>query len=714
MFDKSDPYAEVRWNGELIGRSRVMEDATSPEWNESFVIRVAPTQQNVLSIELFDFDGDLFELKNNLITSPKPAADGEKRRSEEEVEEVLGDEMAERLGVVRKAADKTKDVTLDSEPDFLGEVVLSGVGARMLPNERTEFTLQRKPNRDRVIATRFHNHMDGYNAAVGGYLTFWFTGAPEDEGTDLHSPGRETVESNFKQKTKEKRETANLRNAGAKRRERGSRAALDAAKRPFAFRTDPVDLSFAEVRSWDAIAAVATERGYHAWEQAETKPKLHHAAPDAGKREEPEEEGEKKEEDRDDPLAAAFAKDTYRAPSDELCTQCKLVAPTPPTENIMGKIVFDGLCDHCGGRVLPPKRRTSRMAALPGGGKRPSSSESAASKKSRSIVRHGRRSGSVSPTRAANFDPPKAQKVRPRMGRRHNPERPPALADDKLTRTMADWGVGGAAVGVERGYPVNWPSAYPDVGLPFTSGGHVTKSEVVTKLTNSALYTGTHRHRFDRDGKGRGLAGRESVPKGDGTVSGKFAAHKGLCARQDEQVGVPDWGATGHLNQVFDAYRDGLFFRDGFDPVPKGSKIQPKGLLVDDAVCLANNQLRDWNGFAAALSPLLCMASTTSLHRLDLSHNLLTGITEEAVAACPNLLVLNLHANRIRELEAVKALKNLQRLEQLTLYGNPVEADITPPVKAGVAFDASAEGRGRYRSGEQAAPCVALNPQGCL
>ena len=40
MFDKSDPYAEVRWNGELIGRSRVMEDATSPEWNESFVIRV--------------------------------------------------------------------------------------------------------------------------------------------------------------------------------------------------------------------------------------------------------------------------------------------------------------------------------------------------------------------------------------------------------------------------------------------------------------------------------------------------------------------------------------------------------------------------------------------------------------------------------------------------------------------------------------------------
>ena len=57
MFDKSDPYAEVRWNGELIGRSRVMEDATSPEWNESFVIRVAPTQQNVLSIELFDFDG---------------------------------------------------------------------------------------------------------------------------------------------------------------------------------------------------------------------------------------------------------------------------------------------------------------------------------------------------------------------------------------------------------------------------------------------------------------------------------------------------------------------------------------------------------------------------------------------------------------------------------------------------------------------------------
>ena len=63
MFDKSDPYVEVRWNGEMVGKTRVCEDSSDPTWDETFVIRVSPTQANELSVELFDFDGDMFAMR---------------------------------------------------------------------------------------------------------------------------------------------------------------------------------------------------------------------------------------------------------------------------------------------------------------------------------------------------------------------------------------------------------------------------------------------------------------------------------------------------------------------------------------------------------------------------------------------------------------------------------------------------------------------------
>lgn len=45
-----------------------------------------------------------------------------------------------------------------------------------------------------------------------------------------------------------------------------------------------------------------------------------------------------------------------------------------------------------------------------------------------------------------------------------------------------------------------------------TSGG------IFSKLTDASLYTGAHKERFDGDGHGRGLAGRESVGKGTGNA----------------------------------------------------------------------------------------------------------------------------------------------------------------------------------------------------
>ena len=47
--------------------------------------------------------------------------------------------------------------------------------------------------------------------------------------------------------------------------------------------------------------------------------------------------------------------------------------------------------------------------------------------------------------------------------------------------------------------------------------------------------------------------------------------------------------------------------------------MPPRGLVVDDAICLSNNDLGDWIGFVPALQPLLCMGKFTpqSLPQLD-------------------------------------------------------------------------------------------------
>lgn len=45
-------------------------------------------------------------------------------------------------------------------------------------------------------------------------------------------------------------------------------------------------------------------------------------------------------------------------------------------------------------------------------------------------------------------------------------------------------------------------------------------SSVFSRLTDSSKYTGGHKHRFDEEGRGRGIAGRDSVAKGRGYARG--------------------------------------------------------------------------------------------------------------------------------------------------------------------------------------------------
>merc|ERR1712127_389119 len=52
------------------------------------------------------------------------------------------------------------------------------------------------------------------------------------------------------------------------------------------------------------------------------------------------------------------------------------------------------------------------------------------------------------------------------------------------------------------------------------------KSSIFDRLTDSSQYTGSHQHRFDANGKGRGLAGRDRIAKGGGTVHTAYTGGK--------------------------------------------------------------------------------------------------------------------------------------------------------------------------------------------
>lgn len=51
-----------------------------------------------------------------------------------------------------------------------------------------------------------------------------------------------------------------------------------------------------------------------------------------------------------------------------------------------------------------------------------------------------------------------------------------------------------------------------------------SSSPLVDRMTDTSKYTGTHKLRFDEEGKGRGLEGRDSVAKGKGMVAGSASA----------------------------------------------------------------------------------------------------------------------------------------------------------------------------------------------
>jgi hypothetical protein len=74
----------------------------------------------------------------------------------------------------------------------------------------------------------------------------------------------------------------------------------------------------------------------------------------------------------------------------------------------------------------------------------------------------------------------------------------------------------------EKKYPGD-PRAMSKIQSKLSSGPtthpgttKVAQDQLLGRMTDTSAYTGTHKQRFDESGKGRGLEGRDSVPKGLG------------------------------------------------------------------------------------------------------------------------------------------------------------------------------------------------------
>ncbi len=84
----------------------------------------------------------------------------------------------------------------------------------------------------------------------------------------------------------------------------------------------------------------------------------------------------------------------------------------------------------------------------------------------------------------------------------------------------------------------NTTEAKPAAKKPAAKGG------IFDRLTDPSNYHGTHKHRFDGDGHGKGLAGRDSIAKGG---SGSSAAYHGGDVKDLSQItrtGLRDGGQT--------------------------------------------------------------------------------------------------------------------------------------------------------------------------
>lgn len=106
-------------------------------------------------------------------------------------------------------------------------------------------------------------------------------------------------------------------------------------------------------------------------------------------------------------------------------------------------------------------------------------------------------------------------------------------------------------------------------------------------------------------------------------------------------------------------------------PTSAGVAGRKHAKSVVTGIRLSYNELTSLKGFAEALDLVLGPDSRQTLTWLDLSHNQLPTI-DEVLTTYPNLTHLYLHGNQISSIHEVKKLCALEKLQKLTLHGNPL------------------------------------------
>lgn len=77
----------------------------------------------------------------------------------------------------------------------------------------------------------------------------------------------------------------------------------------------------------------------------------------------------------------------------------------------------------------------------------------------------------------------------------------------------------------------------------------VQKSNIVSRMTDSSKYTGTHKERFDKTGKGKGKSGREDLSDNTGYVQGykhkdTYGKKQAYLSRSNKLSTVPAKSST--------------------------------------------------------------------------------------------------------------------------------------------------------------------------
>ena len=145
---------------------------------------------------------------------------------------------------------------------------------------------------------------------------------------------------------------------------------------------------------------------------------------------------------------------------------------------------------------------------------------------------------------------------------------------------------------------------------------------MVARLTDPKLYTGSHAHRFDADGKGRGLAGRADVIEFRGNtntqpVEATVDAGRAKKPVVASPIGAQKFGTQASKSAVIRLYRNG-------DKHHKGEELTVKGVKsIDQLLDRASGLVKLPTGAVRKLYKEGGKATVKSLDELEDGHKYL-------------------------------------------------------------------------------------------